>query len=104
MANVIEVNDSNFDKEVLEAKGKVLVDFWAPWCGPCKMQAPILERIAQSDEISAKITKIITDENQDTATRYNIQSIPTLIIFKDGREIERLIGTQPEDVLKDKLK
>ncbi|MDY6935192.1 MAG: thioredoxin [Spirochaetota bacterium] len=104
MAGVLEVNDFSFDNEVLGHKGKVLVDFWAPWCGPCRMQAPILERIAQSGEVDAKITKVNTDESRDIAARYNIQSIPTLIIFDNGKEIERLVGTRPEDELKEKLK
>ena len=104
MAGVLEVNDSNFDKEVIEASGKVLVDFWAPWCGPCKMQTPILESLSQSGEINAKIVKLNTDESGNTATKYNIQSIPTLIIFENGNELERIVGTQPKDVLKQKLK
>ena len=104
MAGVLEVNDSNFDKEVIEVSGKVLVDFWAPWCGPCKMQTPILESLSKSGEINAKIVKLNTDESGNTATKYNIQSIPTLIIFENGNELERLVGTQPEEVLKQKLK
>jgi len=104
MSTLIEVNDKNFESEVINAKGKVLVDFWAPWCGPCRMQGPILENIVKSGEISAKITKLNTDENAQTAQKFGIQSIPTLIIFKDGKEVERFVGVQPENVLKDKLK
>ena len=104
MGSVIEVNDSIFNKEVLEKDGKVLVDFWAPWCGPCRMQAPILDKLAQSDETDIKITKLNTEENPNIAVRYNIQSIPTIIIFENGKEIERLVGIQPENVLKEKLK
>ena len=103
MGNVIEVNDSSFKKEVLEAEGTVLVDFWAPWCGPCRMQAPILENLASSDEISAKITKLNTDESPQTAGAYSVQSIPTLIIFKEGQEIERFVGVQTEESLKARL-
>jgi len=104
MSDIFEVNDSNFDSEVVNVKGKVLVDFWAPWCGPCRMQTPILEKIIKSGEIAAKITKINTDENPGIANKYNINSIPTLIIFNNGEESERLVGVQPENVLKEKLK
>ena len=103
MSKVKEINDNNFKSEVLEAQGKVLVDFWAPWCGPCRMQAPILDKIADSGDIDAKIVKLNTDESPKTAGDYSVQSIPTLIIFKDGKEIDRFIGTQPEKVLKEKL-
>jgi len=102
MAGLGEVNDSNFKAEVLDAKGKVLVDFWAPWCGPCKMQTPILERLAQSG-VGAKIVKLNTDENPATAQKFNINSIPTLILFSDGKEAERMVGVQPESMLKQKL-
>lgn len=104
MADLIEVNDKNFKSEVLEGDGKVLVDFWAPWCGPCKMQTPILEKIAKSGDLKAKITKLNTDENPETAQNFGIHSIPTIIIFENGSEVERLIGVQPENILKEKLK
>lgn len=104
MADILEVNDSNFKAEVLDAKGAVLVDFWAPWCGPCRMQTPILEKIAKSGEVSAKIAKLNTDENPKTAQSYDIHSIPTIIIFRDGKEAERLVGVQPENSLVPKLK
>ncbi|MDY6896429.1 MAG: thioredoxin [Thermotogota bacterium] len=104
MSKVKEVNDNNFKNEVLEAQGKVLVDFWAPWCGPCRMQAPILDKIADSGDINAKIVKLNTDESPKTAGDYSVQSIPTLIIFNDGKEVDRFIGTQTEKVLKEKLK
>ena len=103
MANLTEINNSNFQSEVLDAKGKVLVDFWAPWCGPCRMQTPILEKLAASGEIKAKVVKVNTDDNQEIAGKFGIQSIPTLILFEDGKEKERMIGTQPENVLKPKL-
>lgn len=102
MGNLIEVNSSNFQTEVLNAEGTVLVDFWAPWCGPCRMQTPILEKLAQSG-IKAKIVKVNTDENAEIATKYGINSIPTLIIFKNGQEVERMVGVQPENVLRNKL-
>jgi thioredoxin 1 len=103
MANLTEITNNNFKSEVLDAKGKVLVDFWAPWCGPCRMQTPILEKMAAAGEIKAKIVKVNTDENQEIAGKYSIQSIPTLILFENGKEVERMIGTQPENVLKTKL-
>ena len=104
MSNLTEINNSNFQSEVLDAKGKVLVDFWAPWCGPCRMQTPILEKLVESGEITAKVVKVNTDENQEIAGKFGIQSIPTLILFQDGKEVERMIGTQPENALKPKLK
>ncbi|MBN1499776.1 MAG: thioredoxin [Spirochaetes bacterium] len=104
MGNLIEINESNFQSEVLDAKGKVLADFWAPWCGPCRMLAPILENLSKSDEISAKIVKVNTDNNQTLAAQFGIQSIPTMILFVDGKESERIVGVQPENVLKEKLK
>jgi thioredoxin 1 len=103
MAKLIEVNSSNFDAVVMKSDNLVLIDFWAPWCGPCKMQTPILEKMAQSADIKAKIVKINTDENPDIAQKYGISSIPTIVILKGGTEIERLVGVQPEAVLKQKI-
>ena len=99
---LVELTESNFQEEVLKAEGKVLVDFWAPWCGPCRMQTPILERLSQNG-INAKIAKVNTDMNQSIARKYGISSIPTLILFENGEEIDRMIGVQPEESLKSKL-
>ena len=103
MSSLTELNENNFQSEVLDSKGKVLVDFWAPWCGPCRMQTPILEKILSSGEVNAKIVKVNTDDNPGIAGKYGIQSIPTLILFDNGKELERFVGTQPEAVLKKKL-
>lgn len=103
MTHLSEATTANFDTDILQAKGKVLVDFWAPWCGPCKMQTPILERIAAAGDINTRIFKLNTDENPALAQKYGIVSIPTLILFEDGKEVERFIGVQPENVLKSKL-
>ena len=103
MGNTIEVTASNFDAEVIQAKGKVLVDFWAPWCGPCKMQGTIIEKIVASGGFNGKIVKCNSDDAPEIAGKYGIQSIPTLILFQDGKEIERMVGVQPESVLKGKL-
>jgi len=103
MGSVFEVNTASFDAEVLKEKGLVLVDFWAPWCGPCRMQAPILEKIANSGEITLKIAKVNTDDDPSLAETYGIASIPTLILFRDGSEVERFIGVQPEAVLREKI-
>jgi thioredoxin 1 len=103
MAKLIEVNGSNFEAEVTKSDNLVLIDFWAPWCGPCKMQTPILEKLAQSGDTKAKIVKINTDENPDLAQKFGISSIPTLLLLKGGTELERLVGVQPESVLKQKI-
>ncbi len=103
MANLLEATTANFDKEVIQASGKALVDFWAPWCGPCKMQTPILEKLVASGDVKAKILKLNTDENPEIAQKYGIVSIPTLILFENGKELERYVGVQPENVLKAKL-
>jgi len=99
---LVELTETNFEQEVLNAEGKVLVDFWAPWCGPCRMQTPILERLAQNG-VNAKIAKLNTDQVQSIARKYGITSIPTMIIFENGREADRMIGVQPEETLKSKL-
>ena len=103
MSTLMEATSQNFDKEVLEVSGKVLVDFWAPWCGPCRMQTPILERLVATGEINAKIFKLNTDDNPAIAQKFGIVSIPTLILFENGKEIGRFVGVQPENVLKTKL-
>jgi len=100
----ITLNDGNFDAEVLNSKVPVLVDFWAPWCGPCKMQGPIIDELAKDFEgKNIKIAKLNVDEAPASASRFQIMSIPTLVIFKDGRPFEQMVGVQDKKFLTDKL-
>lgn len=96
MSNAIPVTDANFDSEVLKANTPVLVDFWAPWCGPCRAVAPVLEAIAGERAGKLKIAKLNVDENPDVAMRYGVMSIPTLALFIGGVEKKRLIGAMPK--------
>ncbi len=99
----IEVNEKNFQQEVLESSIPVLVDFWAPWCMPCRMVSPIVEELAENNEGKLKVCKLNTDENQYIAAQYGIQGIPTLIIFKDGQEADRIVGVAPKPIIQEKL-
>lgn len=100
----ITLNDENFNQEVLKAKEPVLVDFWAPWCGPCKMQEPIIEELAKEYAgKSIKIGKLNVDEAPSSAGKFQIMSIPTLIIFQDGKPIEQMMGVQDKNTLKERL-
>ena len=96
----IEINDASFKTEVSDSPLPVLVDFWAPWCGPCKMITPVLEELAQEYDGKAKIVKINIDDNQNTPAQFGVRSIPTLILFKNGNEVEKIIGAQSKDKLK----
>lgn len=96
MANIIHLSDDTFQSEVLEAEELVFVDFWAPWCGPCKMLGPVIEELSGEYRGRVKICKIDVDENNKTAGDYGIMSIPTMILFKDGKEINRLVGFVPK--------
>jgi thioredoxin 1 len=99
MAKPQEVTDATFEQEVLKAKGNVLVDFWAPWCGPCRFVAPVLEEIAQEKEGSLTILKLNIDENQRTAMEYGVMSIPTMILYKDGKPVKQVVGAKPKPAL-----
>jgi thioredoxin 1 len=99
MSNEILITDSNFKKEVLESDKLILIDFWAPWCGPCKMVAPVLEDISMEYSEKIKIGKCNVDDNQEISLSYNIKSIPTFLLFKDGKEIDRTIGALPKERL-----
>jgi len=95
MAAITEVTDSNFQAEVIESDTPVLVDFWAPWCGPCRIVHPVLEQIAQERGDQLRIVKLNVDENQQTAATFEILSIPTLILFKGGAVAKKVIGARP---------
>lgn len=95
--------DANFETDVLQNEGVVLVDFWAPWCGPCRMVGPIVEDLAREYEGRATIGKLNVDENQGTAAKYGIMSIPTLMVFKNGRAVDKIVGAAPKEVISSKL-
>ncbi len=99
MAKPIEVTDKTFEDLVLKADLPTLVDFWAVWCGPCKMIAPVLEEIAQEYDGQLQVTKLDVDHNNDSAFKYGVMSIPTLILFKDGQPAERIVGFMPKEKL-----
>ena len=101
MSNVIHVNESAFDRHILNHKGIVLVDFWATWCGPCKTLGPILDNV--STKVSHKIVKVNVDEESNLANKYKIRSIPTMIVFKDGKAIDTMVGVISEEALISKL-
>jgi thioredoxin 1 len=103
MSDVASVTLDSWDKEVLQSSNVVMVDFWAAWCGPCKMVAPVVEELAKEYEGKAKFFKLNTDENPDLASRYKIRGIPTLMFFKNGQAVEQIVGVVPKAQLKAKL-
>ena len=100
MSKPIHINNQNFESEVIQSEIPVVVDFWATWCGPCLMVAPVLEELANEYENRIKVCKLDVDDNRDTAGAYGIQSIPTIMIFKGGKMVDRLIGAVPKSEFK----
>jgi thioredoxin len=103
-AKPVIITDQTFEREVLQARGRpVLVDCWAPWCGPCRMVGPIMDELAAESAGRYRIAKLNVDDNPQTASRFNIASIPTMLIFKNGKLLERLIGAQPKQAIAERL-
>jgi thioredoxin len=99
MSDPIKIDSTNFEAEVIKSDVPVLVDFWAPWCGPCKMLTPTIEALATEYEGKAKVVKVNVDDNQQLAGEYGIRGIPTLMVFKDGQMINSMVGMKPKDEL-----
>jgi thioredoxin 1 len=95
--SVLPVNNESWEKEVLKSQLPVFVDFWAEWCGPCRMVGPIVEQLAQSLDGKVKVSKLNVDQNQEIAMKYNVQSIPSLLLFKNGHEVARTVGLSPKE-------
>ena len=103
-ASVIHLDETSFDKMISASSVPVLVDFWATWCGPCRMIAPVIEQLASELAGKVKVAKLNTDENQMTASRFNVRSIPTLLVLKDGKEIDRIVGAAPKQEILRRLR
>jgi thioredoxin 1 len=103
MKNVSDLSSNDFAQEVLQSDQPVLVDFWAPWCGPCRMIAPMIEELASENAGSVKVVKLNIDENPQTAQQYGVMSIPTLMVFKNGDVTDRFVGVQPKAKLQEAL-
>ena len=100
---VVQLTSANFEQEVARFPGTVMVDFWAPWCGPCRMVAPIVEELAKTYQSKAKVAKLNTDEAPDIAGRFGIRSIPTMMFFKNGAVVQQLVGAYPKSKIVEKL-
>lgn len=98
-----EINDTDFEEKVIKSEQPVLVDLWAPWCGPCRMLSPIIEKLGAEYSGKVKVFKLNTDDNPNTAIQYRVQAIPTLLLFKSGKLIEQLVGVQPEKEIRQKM-
>ena len=103
MANLMEVTDTSFEQEIEKHEGLAIVDFWATWCGPCRMVAPILDQLATEYTGKVKVTKLDVDTNQKTAMRFNVRSIPTILFFKNGKVVDTVVGAQPRANIESKL-
>nr|3ZIV_A Chain A, AECA THIOREDOXIN [synthetic construct]3ZIV_B Chain B, AECA THIOREDOXIN [synthetic construct]3ZIV_C Chain C, AECA THIOREDOXIN [synthetic construct] len=102
--SVIEINDENFDEVIKKSDKVVVVDFWAEWCGPCRMIAPIIEELAEEYAGKVVFGKVNVDENPEIAAKYGIMSIPTLLFFKNGKVVDQLVGARPKEALKERIK
>jgi len=103
MGEVLHVTDADFEKEIIESDTPAMVDFWADWCGPCRIVAPVIEELAEEFKGKIKIAKMNVDQNRKTPAKFGIRSIPTMIFFKNGEVVNVIIGAQPKDILKKEL-